>query len=154
MARDESVMAAIEMAAERPTGALRGVCTHVRLSPFAWRRQGMPPECRQRHTSAGPLIFARTAGRYEGYWQDTAATAATARWASIEDWLVPCLAALRGEKPALSEIFLQQLIGIIHGTIRIDVSGGGGRYAGHSSLREIPNTLLITSESRAASPLS
>lgn len=90
MARDESVMAAIEMAAERPTGALRGVCTHVRLSPFAWRRQGMPPECRQRHTSAGPLIFARTAGRYEGYWQDTAATAATARWASIEDWLVPC----------------------------------------------------------------
>ena len=90
MARDESVMAAIEMAAERPTGALRGVCTHVRLSPFAWRRQCMPPECRQRHTSAGPLIFARTAGRYEGYWQDTAATAATARWASIEDWLVPC----------------------------------------------------------------
>jgi hypothetical protein len=63
-------------------------------------------------------------------------------------------AALRGDKPALSEIFLQQLIGIIHGTIRIDVSGGGGRYAGHSSLREIPNTLLITSESRAASPLS
>ena len=44
---------------------------------------------------------------------------------------------MRGEKPALSEIFLQQLIGIIHGTIRIDVSGGGGRYAGHSSLREI-----------------
>jgi hypothetical protein len=66
MARDESKMAAIEMAAERPTGALRGVCTHVRLSPFAWRGQGMPPEYRQRHTSAGPQIFARTAGRYEG----------------------------------------------------------------------------------------
>ena len=85
MARDESKMAAIEMAAERPTGALRGVCTHVRLSPFAWRGQGMPPEYRQRHTSAGPQIFARTAGRYEveGYWQDTTATA---RWAAIEDW--------------------------------------------------------------------
>jgi hypothetical protein len=49
---------------------------------------------------------------------------------------------------------MQELIGIIYGTIRIDVSGGGGRYAGHSSLREIPNTLLIAYESRTACPLS
>lgn len=27
----------------RPTAALLGVCTHVRLSPFAWRQQGMSP---------------------------------------------------------------------------------------------------------------
>lgn len=40
---DESMMTAIEMAAERPTSALRGVCIHVRLSSFAWRLQCMSP---------------------------------------------------------------------------------------------------------------
>ena len=49
MTRDESARGAIEMAAERPTGALLGVCTHVRLSSFAWRRQGMLPRMLQRH---------------------------------------------------------------------------------------------------------
>lgn len=43
MTQDESTMTAIEMAAGRPTSALLGVCTHVRLSSLAWRRQGMSP---------------------------------------------------------------------------------------------------------------
>jgi hypothetical protein len=50
---DESTIAAIEMAAERPTAALRGVCTHVRLSSFAWRRQGMSPRMRRAPPAQG-----------------------------------------------------------------------------------------------------
>lgn len=50
---DESTIAAIEMAAERPTTALWGVCTHVRLSSFAWRRQGMSPRMRRAPPAQG-----------------------------------------------------------------------------------------------------
>jgi hypothetical protein len=58
MVRDESMKTAIEMAAERPTSALLGVCTHVRLSSFAWRRQGMSPGMLPAPPAQG-LVFSR-----------------------------------------------------------------------------------------------
>jgi hypothetical protein len=50
---NESTIAAIEMAAERPTAALWGVCTHVHLSSFARRRQGMSPRMRRAPPAQG-----------------------------------------------------------------------------------------------------
>lgn len=50
---DESTIAAIEMAAERPAAALWGVCIHVRLSSFALRRLDMSPRMRQAPPAQG-----------------------------------------------------------------------------------------------------
>ncbi|KAJ4993322.1 hypothetical protein SVAN01_01297 [Stagonosporopsis vannaccii] len=106
MARGESPRAAIEMAAERPTGALRGVCTHVRLSSFAWPRHApghaarMPPEC-PGATTAGLLVFAATAA--QGQMRPPAA--ATARWAAIASArYLACAQCERFYEPALPDI--------------------------------------------------